>query len=111
MKSWYPMAAFDLPWAEQVRAQGKDILGGGKGGDNLNGGSHSGRLSGGGGKDSINASYGKDRVNGGKGNDAINVATAGPAARVRCGKGKDVVRFNINEKRRVKGCERRYSSR
>ena len=34
-----------------------------------------------------------------------------PAARVRCGKGKDVVRFNTNERRRVKGCERRYSIR
>ena len=29
--------------------------------------------------------------------------------RVRCGKGKDVARFNTNERRRVKGCERRYS--
>jgi hypothetical protein len=92
-------------------AQGKDTLVGGKGNDNLNGGSETDRLLGGGGKDSINAAYGKDRVNSGKGNDAINVATSGPAARVRCGKGKDVVRFNTNERRRVKGCERRYSLR
>jgi len=92
-------------------AQGKDTLVGGKGGDNLNGGSEADKLMGGSGKDSINAAYGKDRVNSGKGNDAINVATAGPAARVRCGKGKDVVRFNTNERRRVKGCERRYSIR
>jgi Ca2+-binding RTX toxin-like protein len=92
-------------------AQGKDTLVGGKGGDNLNGGSHADRLLGGSGKDSINASYGKDRVNAGKGNDAINVATAGPKARVRCGKGRDVVRFNVNERRRIKGCERRYSIR
>ena len=39
----------------------------------------------------------------------------GPVAQtsvsVRCGKGKDVVRFNTNERRRVKGCERRYSIR
>ena len=33
------------------------------------------------------------RVATGKGADAINVATAGPAARVRCGKGKDVARY------------------
>ena len=66
---------------------------------------------GGAGNDTINAAYGRDKVFGGKGTDAINVATAGPAARVRCGKGKDVVRFNINERRRVKGCERRYSIR
>jgi RTX calcium-binding nonapeptide repeat (4 copies) len=92
-------------------AQGKDTLIGGRGGDNLNGGSHADRLNGGGGKDSINASYGKDRVTGGKGNDAINVATAGPKARVRCGKGRDVVRFNVNERRGIKGCERRYSIR
>ncbi len=92
-------------------AQGKDTLVGGRGGDNLNGGSEADRLMGGGGKDSINAAYGRDKVNSGKGNDAINVATAGPAARVRCGRGKDVVRFNTNERRRVKGCERRYSIR
>jgi hypothetical protein len=92
-------------------AQGKDTLVGGRGGDNLNGGSHADRLLGGAGKDAINAAYGKDRVNGGKGNDAINVATAGPKARVRCGKGRDVVRFNTNERKRVKGCERRYSIR
>jgi hypothetical protein len=92
-------------------AQGRDTLVGGRGGDNLNGGSEADRLLGGGGNDSINAAYGRDRVKGGKGRDAINVATAGPAARVRCGKGRDVVRFNLNERRRVRGCERRYSIR
>ena len=51
---------------------------------------------------------GRDKVSGGKGNDAINVSTAGPA-KVKCGKGKDTVRYNHNERRRVKGCERRYS--
>lgn len=66
---------------------------------------------GGAGNDTLNGSFGRDRVFGGKGNDAINVATAGPAARVSCGKGKDVARFNTNERRRVKGCERRYSIR
>lgn len=92
-------------------AQGKDTVIGGKGGDNLNGGSETDRLMGGAGNDSINAAYGRDKVNAGKGADAINVATAGPAARVRCGKGRDVVRFNTNERRRVRGCERRYSIR
>jgi hypothetical protein len=92
-------------------SQGRDTLIGGKGGDNLNGGSESDKLIGGAGKDSINAAYGKDKVSGGSGSDSINVATAGPAARVRCGKGKDVVRFNTNERRRVSGCERRYSIR
>jgi hypothetical protein len=92
-------------------SQGKDTLIGGSGGDNLNGGSEADTLLGGSGKDSINAAYGKDKVNAGKGNDAINVATAGPAAKVRCGKGKDVVRFNTNERRKVKGCERKYSIR
>ena len=79
--------------------------------DNLNGGSEADKLYGGAGNDSINAAYGRDRVKGGKGNDAINVATAGPAARVNCGKGKDVVRSNTNERRRIRGCERRYSIR
>jgi hypothetical protein len=54
---------------------------------------------------------GRDKVSGGKGNDAINVSTAGPAAKVKCGKGKDIVRYDHDERRRVKGCERRYSIR
>jgi Ca2+-binding RTX toxin-like protein len=92
-------------------AIGKDTLIGGSGADNLNGGSEADTLNGGSGKDSINAAYGRNKVKGGKGNDAINVATAGPAARVNCGKGKDVVRSNTNERRRIRGCERRYSIR
>jgi hypothetical protein len=90
-------------------AQGKDKLFGGSGGDKLDGGSEADELSGGAGRDFINSANGRDKVNGGKGNDAINVSTAGPAAKVRCGKGKDIVRYNHNERRRVKGCERRYS--
>jgi hypothetical protein len=92
-------------------AQGNDRILGGRGRDNLNGGSHADRMWGGGGNDTLNTSFGRDRAFGGKGADAINVATAGPAARVRCGKGKDVARFNRNERRRVRGCERRYSIR
>ena len=90
---------------------GKDTIIGGEGRDNLNGGSGGDKMMGGVGNDTLNAAYGRDKASGGKGNDAINVATAGPAARVRCGKGKDVARFNRNEMRRVKGCERRYSIR
>jgi hypothetical protein len=92
-------------------AQGKDTVMGGKGADNLNGGSESDRLMGGAGNDTINAAYGRDKIKGGKGADAINVATAGPAARVNCGKGRDVVRSNMNERKRIRGCERRYSIR
>jgi hypothetical protein len=92
-------------------ALGADRIVGGGGRDNLNGGPGSDRMWGGRGNDTLNAAYGRDKAFGGAGNDAINVATAGPAARVRCGKGKDVARFNTNERRRVKGCERRYSIR
>jgi hypothetical protein len=90
-------------------AQGKDSLYGDKGRDKLDGGPDADKLMGGSGRDYINSANGRDKVNGGKGNDAINVSTAGPAAKVKCGKGKDTVRFNHNERRRVKGCERRYS--
>jgi Ca2+-binding RTX toxin-like protein len=90
-------------------AQGKDTLIGGAGRDKLDGGSEADTLSGGAGRDFINSANGRDKVSGGKGNDAINVSTAGPAAKVKCGKGKDTVRYNHNERRRVKGCERRYS--
>lgn len=90
---------------------GKDTILGGKGRDNLNGSTGADRMWGGAGDDTLNAAYGRDRLKGGSGNDAINVATAGPAARVNCGKGKDVVRSNMNERRRIRGCERRYSIR
>jgi RTX calcium-binding nonapeptide repeat (4 copies) len=90
-------------------AQGKDKLFGGSGRDKLDGGSEADKLSGGSGRDYINSANGRDKVSGGKGNDAINVSTAGPAARVKCGKGKDIVRYNHNERRRIKGCERRYT--
>jgi Ca2+-binding RTX toxin-like protein len=90
-------------------AQGKDSLYGDKGRDKLDGGPDGDKLMGGAGRDYINSANGRDKVNGGKGNDTINVSTAGPASKVRCGKGRDTVRFNHNERRRVKGCERRYS--
>jgi hypothetical protein len=54
-------------------------------------------------------SGGNDCIVGGKGNDAINISTAGPAAKIKWGKGKDTVGYNHDDRRRVKGCERRYS--
>lgn len=87
---------------------GADRLIGGRGKDNLNGGSQNDRLDGGAGNDTINAAFGRDMVSGGKGNDEINVATAGPAARVNCGAGRDKVRSNTNERKRLRGCETRY---
>lgn len=44
-------------------------------------------------------------VFGGSGVDFINVATAGKPARVNCGSGRDKVRINRNEIRRVRECE------
>ncbi len=74
----------------------------GKGGkDVVNGDSGTDKLFGGKGADSFNAGYGADKVRGGRGNDIINVATAGPKANVRGGKGYDVVRCNPEELRKV----------
>jgi hypothetical protein len=93
-------------------AQGSDTLVGGSGNDALDGGSANDVLIGGTGRDTISAGYGRDRVNGGAGNDAINVAVAGPAARrVSCGSGRDTARINVNERRRVRGCEVVYRLR
>ncbi|HEY3189209.1 MAG TPA: hypothetical protein VGJ70_17115 [Solirubrobacteraceae bacterium] len=93
-------------------ALGDDRLVGGAGNDALDGGSGADRLLGGSGGDTINAGYGRDRVNGGAGSDAINTAVAGPAARsITCGGGRDKVRINRNERRRVRGCEVVYRVR
>ncbi|WP_354699434.1 hypothetical protein DSM112329_05151 [Paraconexibacter sp. AEG42_29] len=89
-------------------ATGNDRIFGQTGKDHLNGGPGKDRLDGGAGDDSINAGFGADTITGGSGVDFVNVATAGPAARVNCGSGKDVVRLNRNEKRRTTACERRY---
>jgi Ca2+-binding RTX toxin-like protein len=89
-------------------ALGDDRAYGGTGNDAVNGGSGTDRLSGGAGNDTINTGFGRDRVSGGSGNDAINAATAGPAsARIDCGSGRDTLRANRNERRRLVGCERR----
>ncbi len=91
---------------------GADRLSGGTGGDAVNGGSGTDRLAGGSGNDTINTGFGKDRVDSGPGRDAINAATAGPASkRIRCGKGRDTLRINQNERRRYRGCETVYAIR
>jgi Ca2+-binding RTX toxin-like protein len=95
----------------------RDIIGGGQGDDRawgktgndaLNGGSGNDRLNGDAGKDSINTGFGRDRVNGGSGSDRINAATAGPAASIQGGSGRDTVRINRNERRKTRGAERVY---
>jgi Ca2+-binding RTX toxin-like protein len=85
-----------------------DRLYGQKGRDAINGGPGSDKEWGGPGNDSINAAFGRDRVSAGSGNDLVNIATAGPPARVYCGRGFDKVRFNHNERRRTRACEVRH---
>lgn len=75
------------------------------GGDHLNGGPGTDTLVGGTGNDTINTAFGADRVVGGSGVDFINAATAGKAARISCGGGRDKVRVNRNEVKGLKGCE------
>jgi Ca2+-binding RTX toxin-like protein len=83
---------------------GRDRLRGGGGRDVVNGAAGNDRLFGGGGKDTLSAGRGRDRVFGGAGNDRINAATVGPRQFVDCGRGRDVVRLNRNDRQRR--CER-----
>ena len=87
---------------------GNDRLYGSVGNDHLVGGSGKDYLSAGSGNDTVNAGFGGDRVIGGSGVDFINVATAGPAASVDCGSGRDKVRLNRNETKKIRGCETVY---
>ena len=89
-------------------ALGNDKLYGSVGKDHLNGGPGTDYLSAGSGNDTVNASFGRDRVLGGSGVDFINIATAGPAASADCGSGRDKIRINRNETRKVRNCEVRY---
>ena len=59
-------------------------------------------LSAGVGDDTGNTAFGADTVSG---RDAINAATAGPAARISGGAGRDIARVNRNERRRIHGVE------
>lgn len=88
---------------------GRDRVYGESGGDHLNGGPATDLLSAGTGHDTINAAFGRDRALGGSGRDFINIATAGPPASANCGSGRDKVRFNLNERNRVRNCEVRYN--
>ena len=93
-------------------ALGKDRIIGGTGGDHLIGGSAADRLEGNSGNDTIHSGFGRDTVMGGTGADKINAATAGPRSkRLDCGKGRDKIRINRNERRTVRGCERVYRIR
>jgi Ca2+-binding RTX toxin-like protein len=85
---------------------GNDYLSGGPKRDKLSGGVGNDRLFGGSGSDWINTDNGRDRVSAGSGNDDVNASTAGPAAHVSCGSGRDTLRLNHNEMKHAKGCER-----
>jgi Ca2+-binding RTX toxin-like protein len=86
-------------------ALGNDKLYGSTGKDHLNGGPGTDYMSAGSGNDTINAAFGRDRALGGSGRDFINIATAGPPASANCGAGRDKVRINKNERKKVRECE------
>ncbi len=52
---------------------------------------------------------GENGAFGGSGVDFINIASAGPAASANCGPGRDKVRINRNEKKKIKNCETVYT--
>ncbi len=87
---------------------GNDREYGSAGKDHLNGGPGKDYLSGGSGNDTLSASFGGDRVVGGAGADAINIATAGGAASADCGGGRDKIRLNRNETKKIRNCETVY---
>ena len=87
---------------------GNDRQYGSTGKDHLNGGPGKDYLSGGSGNDTISASFGGDRVLGGAGVDFINIATAGGAASADCGAGRDKIRLNRNETKKIRNCETVY---
>ena len=87
---------------------GNDREYGSSGKDHLNGGPGKDYLSGGTGNDTISASFGGDRVLGGAGIDFINIATAGGAASADCGAGRDKIRLNRNETKKIRNCETVY---
>jgi Ca2+-binding RTX toxin-like protein len=87
---------------------GNDREYGSVGNDHLNGGPGTDYLSGAAGNDTLSASFGRDRVFGGSGVDFINIATAGPAASADCGPGRDKIRLNRNETKKIRHCETVY---
>jgi RTX calcium-binding nonapeptide repeat (4 copies) len=85
-----------------------DKLYGASGKDHLNGGPGTDYMSAGAGNDTVNAAFGRDRALGGSGRDFINIATAGPPASANCGSGRDIVRINRNERKKIRACEKVY---
>lgn len=89
-------------------AVGNDRVYGLRGNDRLNGGPGTDLLVAGPGNDTVNAAFGRDKASGGPGRDAINISTAGPPASADCGRGKDKIRINRNERHRIRRCETVY---
>ena len=87
---------------------GSDYLSGSAGSDKISGGAGNDRVYGGSGNDFIDLGTGRNSVKAGPGNDSVNAASAGPAARIDCGPGRDTARVNANEARRARGCERLF---
>ncbi len=110
-----------------VGTNGADAINGGAGNDRISGGSGNDKLSGGTGNDIVNGDAGNDRITGGGGNDALvggsgndffdardSARNAGRFSRlaqrakakdsVNCGKGKDRVKADRNDKV-AKNCE------
>jgi Ca2+-binding RTX toxin-like protein len=87
---------------------GNDTITGAAGNDKIAGGAGNDRLSGGTGRDILSANYGADRITAGPGNDIVNIATQGPPATANCGSGRDIIRLNPQERRRIHGCETAY---
>ena len=86
----------------------KDTMTGGAGNDAVSGGAGADRLVGGAGRDIMSGNYGADSIDAGSGADVINIATQGPPASARCGSGRDIIRLNQKERRRIRNCEKAY---
>jgi RTX calcium-binding nonapeptide repeat (4 copies)/PA domain len=83
---------------------GRDRLFGGAGNDRLFGGAGNDALSGGAGPDRLRGGAGKNRYSGGAGNDRV-FARNRKVDRIRCGRGRDRVRADAND-RVARDCER-----
>ena len=92
---------------------GDDDVAGGFDRDFISGGDGDDRLAGGFGNDSLTGDAGDDRLQGGDGrnvylagdgNDVVDSANGVRETRVNCGRGRDTVRADAND--RVRGCER-----
>ena len=84
--------------------KGNDRLAGDSGNDRLKGGDGDDNLKGGSGNDSLNGDKGRNKIDAGSGSDSVN-SRNGVKETVRCGKGRDVVKADRND--RLRSCERR----